>query len=96
MIRFRLAERIADKERLLGRRLPLGEIADATGISGQTLSNLRSPRAVVTNTAYIEALCRYFECEAGALIEFDPPVGPGDQHHVDQLYPERRGGRGNP
>jgi putative transcriptional regulator len=94
MIRFRLAERIAAKERLLGRRLSLGEISEATGISVQTISNLRAPRAVVTNTAYVEALCSYFECEIGELVEFDPPIGPGRPTHVDQLYPERRGGRG--
>jgi putative transcriptional regulator len=94
MLRFRIAELIAGKERAQGRRIPLGEVAEATGISTQTLSNLRSPRAVVTNTAYAEALCRYFRCGIADLVEFDPPVGEGDLHHVDQLYPGRRGGRG--
>jgi putative transcriptional regulator len=94
MVRFRIAERIAYRERQLGRRIPLNEIAAATGISAQTLSNLRAPRAIVTNTAYVETLCKYFACEVGDLIEFDPPVGEDDRHHVDELYPERRGGLG--
>lgn len=94
MIRFHLAERIADKERLLGRRIPLSEIAEATGISAQTLSNLRSPRPVVTNTAYVEALCWYLGCGVADLIELYRPPELGDAHHVDQLYPDRRGGRG--
>lgn len=91
MIRFRLPEILLEKERQEGRRIPWREVADATGISRQVLANLASrERTMVTNTAHIEAICRYFGCEVERLIEFDPPIGGESSCHVDSLYPNRR------
>ncbi len=91
MIRFRLPELLLEKERQEGRRIPWREVADATGISRQVLANLASrERAMVTNTAYVESICRYFACEVQDLIEFDPSIGDEGSCHVDSLYPERR------
>ena len=90
MFRFRLRELLASKERRDGCRIPLREVSEVTGISAQVLSSLTSPdREVVTNTAFVDALCRYFTCTPNELmILVDSPVG--NPCHVDELYPNRR------
>lgn len=93
MIRFRLPELLLEKERREGRRIRWSDVAQATGLSRQVLANLASrDRAVVTNTAFVEALCRYFGCGAQELIEFSPPIGQQPDCHVDAIYPDRRRG----
>lgn len=91
MIFFRVRELLAEKERREGRRIPLKEIHEATGIKPQVLSNLTSPtRQAVTNTAFIDALTHYFGCSFADLMVQDPPVGEAASPHVDELYPNRR------
>jgi putative transcriptional regulator len=91
MIRFRLPELLLEKERRENHRIGWQGIAEATGISRQVLANLAARnRAVVTNTAYVDTLCRYFACRLEDLMELVPPVGGNDPHHVDLLYPDRR------
>lgn len=90
MVQFRLRELLAAKERRDARRIPWREVSEATGISAQVLSSLTSPdRAVVTNTAFVEALCRYFGCTPNDLLLLAETT-EGDPCHVDQLYPDRR------
>lgn len=91
MIRFKLPELILEAERRAGRRISLREIAEATGMSRQALANLASrERAVVTNTAHVEAICRFFRCGVANLIEFDPPIENTETCNIDALYPGRR------
>jgi len=91
MIRFLLPELLEEKKRAENRRITWKEVAEATGISSQVLTNMCSPlRQAVTNTAFIEALCRYFQCEVGDLIKFEPPITLGNSVNVDELYPDRR------
>jgi putative transcriptional regulator len=91
MIRFRLPELLLEKERREGRRIAWSEVAQATGVSRQVLANLASrDRMVVTNTAFVESLCRYFGCLVQDLIEFSPPLDGHLGCHVDVLYPDRR------
>jgi putative transcriptional regulator len=90
MLQFRLRELIAHKERDLGQRIPLRMVSEATGISIQVLSSLNSPsRKTVTNTAYLEALCRYFGCTPNDLLVFSPDLGSEESCHVERLYPDR-------
>jgi putative transcriptional regulator len=94
MFQFRLPELLLEKERREGRRVGWREVSEATGISRQVLANLTARnRRVVTNTAYLEALCRYFRCNVQDLLELNPPVNEVASHHVDELYPERRRSR---
>ena len=91
MIKFRLAELVLAREREEGRRITWREISDATKISQQTLANLASRTQVtVTNTANVEALCRYFRCQPNDLVTFDPPLEETTSCDIDQLYPDRR------
>jgi DNA-binding Xre family transcriptional regulator len=90
MIHFRVRELLIAKEIREQRRISMREVAGQTGISPQVLSSLTAPgKAVVTNTAFVESLCRYFECGPSDLMEL--VTHDGDSAiHVDQLYPERR------
>ena len=91
MLRFRFQELLAQKSRRENRRITRAEIAEATGISIQVLSSLASPdRKIVTNTAFVESVCRYFGCKIDELIVFDPPQGEDAPVHIDRLYPRRR------
>jgi len=91
MFQFRLPELLLEKERREGRRVGWREVSEATGISRQVLANLAARnRPVVTNTAYLEALCRYFGCNVQELLELVPPIGVEVSSHVDELYPGRR------
>ena len=91
MIYFRIRELLAEKERREGRRIPLKEVYEATGIRPQVLSNLSSPtRQAVTNSAFIDALTHYFGCSFADLMVQDPPVNQAASSHVDALYPSRR------
>lgn len=71
MIRFKLRERIADKEFKEGRRITLIEIAEETGIGRITLSRMLN-RGAVVRTDTLDKLCDYFGCKIEALLEFIP------------------------
>ncbi|MBL8822293.1 MAG: helix-turn-helix domain-containing protein [Planctomycetia bacterium] len=87
-IRFRVAQLIREKEELERRAIPWREVSETTGISGSVLSSLASPRVgVTTNTRFIEALCRYFKCQPGELLELEPTLEEEPRCHVDELYP---------
>lgn len=92
MLQFRIRELVAQREREISRRLPLAEVANATGVSAQVLSSLSNPgKRIVTNTAHLEALCRYFRCGLDELVVMSPPVADESVGcHIDVLYPERR------
>lgn len=82
---FRIRELLAEKSRMEGRRISLKDVAAATGITSQVLSKMNDPRGYVTNTGYLEALCRYFGVSPAKLIMFDPPIETlrpttGDHH----------------
>lgn len=68
MIRFKLRERIADKEFRDGRRVTLLEVAEATGIGRITLSRMLKPGAVV-RTDTLDRLCDFLECRLEELAE---------------------------
>ena len=57
MLKFRLKYLLDEKNRRQGTILTWTDVAHATGISRQTLSTLATTtRAVVTNTAHLEAV----------------------------------------
>lgn len=71
MIRFKLRERIADKEFKEGRRITLIEVAEVTGIGRITLSRMLN-RGAVVRTDTLDKLCEYFGCTIDELVEFIP------------------------
>lgn len=70
MIRFRLAELIADKAFAERRVVSLSEIAEATGIHRATLSKIVNQPGANIGTDIIDKLCRYFDRQPGDLISF--------------------------
>jgi putative transcriptional regulator len=70
MIRFRLAELIADAQFKTGRRITLLEIADATGINRMTLSRMANVRGYSTSTDTIDKLCRFFACDVADIASY--------------------------
>lgn len=70
MIRFRLAELMADKGFREGRRIEIGEVADATGIHRSTLSRILNIRGSNVTSANMDLLCRHFGCTLGELAEY--------------------------
>lgn len=70
MIRFRLAELLADKAFKERRRIDWKEVAEATGIHRSTLSRMLNTPGYNATTDNLDALCKYFRCELGRLAEF--------------------------
>jgi putative transcriptional regulator len=70
MIRFRLAELIADAQFRTGERITLLEISEATGINRMTLSRMTNVRGYSTSTDTIDKLCRYFGCDVGDVARY--------------------------
>lgn len=70
MIRFRLAELIADKAFRDRRVISLSEIAEATGVHRATLSRVANQPGANVGTEIIDKLCRYFVCQPGDLLTY--------------------------
>ena len=70
MIRFRLAELIADAQFKSGRRIKLVDIAEATGINRMTLSRMSNVRGYGTSTDTIDKLCKYFGCNVSDVAQY--------------------------
>lgn len=70
MIRFRLAELIADAQFKTGRRIKLIDIAESTGINRMTLSRMTNVRGYGTSTDTIDKLCKYFGCRVGDVAQY--------------------------
>ncbi len=73
---FRIRELLAEKSRKEGRRISMKDLAAATGITPQVLSKMNDVKGYVTNTRYVEELCRFFGVTPAELFVFNPPVSP--------------------
>jgi putative transcriptional regulator len=69
MLRFKVSERIADKEFKERRRITVIEISEATGINRMTLSKLMNKHGANVQTDSLDRLCTYFECRIEDLVE---------------------------
>jgi len=70
MLRYKLKERIADKEFRERRRVTIQEIARETGITRNTLSKLLNQHGASVRTENLDRLCAYFGCRIEDLVEF--------------------------
>jgi len=76
MLRFKLKERIADKEFQDRRRVSLLEVAEATGIGRITLSRMLN-RGTNVRSDTLDRLCNYFGCRIEEMVEHIPePAAP--------------------
>jgi DNA-binding Xre family transcriptional regulator len=89
--RFRLESLLGELNQVRaqeGRRpLSWSQVAPLLGMSRQSLQNLASNREMkVTNTRFLEAMCRFFGCSVHELMEPVPEIqGSCDQAEVDRL-----------
>ena len=72
MLRFKVSERIADKEFKERRRITVLEISEATGINRMTLSKLMNKHGANVQTDNLDRLCAYFGCPVEQLVEYVP------------------------
>lgn len=72
MIRFKLRALVTQWEFQHQRRLPFTELAELTGIARTSLSKMVSPKPFNTTLANVDALCRFFGCAVGDLLEYVP------------------------
>jgi len=70
MIRFRLAELIADAQFKTGRRITMKEISEATGINRMTLSRMANVRGYSTSTDTLDKLCAFFACGVSDVAQY--------------------------
>lgn len=70
MIRFRLAELLAEAQFQQGRKITVLELAEATGINRMTLSRMLNHKGYVTTTETLDRLCRYFKCAVGDVAVY--------------------------
>ena len=70
MIRFRLAELLAEKSFKEGRRVEWQEVAEGAGVHRTTLSRMLNLRGYNASTSNLDSLCKYFGCQVGDLAEY--------------------------
>lgn len=71
-IKFKLKERIADKEFRERRTVALKEIAEQTGVHRVTLSKLANNKRYNVGIETVGKLCAYFGCSVGEVAEYIP------------------------
>jgi putative transcriptional regulator len=57
---------------LARRKMRLGELAEAVGISMQNLSVLKTGKAKAIRFTTLNQICRVLECEPGDILAFQP------------------------
>ena len=72
MLRYKIKERIADKEFAERRRITIQEVAEATGITRNTLSRMLNQHGASVRTENLDRLCAYFRCRTEELVEHLP------------------------
>lgn len=72
MIRIKLRQLLDDKAFAEGRKITLNEVAEVTGIARATLNRIANIPGYNTTTDNLDALCGYFGCTPGDLLEHIP------------------------
>jgi len=72
MLRYKLKELIAEKEFRERRRVLIQDIAQATGITRNTLSKMLNQHGASVRSENLDRLCGYFGCRIEQLVEYVP------------------------
>lgn len=87
MLRYKLKELIADQEFRERRRVTVQELAQATGITRNTLSKMLNQHGASVRSENLDRLCTYFDCAIEKLVEYVPesinPPKIGNEKVVD-------------
>ena len=79
MIRSRLKRLRLDKEEREGRKLSYQVISKETGLSQGVLVRLMNSNFERVETPTLNALCHYFACGIGDLLEYVPEAPPSEE-----------------
>ncbi len=71
-VKLKFLEMVQRKERQLGRRISYAEIAEATGMTRAAVSKWASGEIVSYRKEMLDAFCKYFECQPGDLLTYEP------------------------
>ena len=69
MLRVLFKQLLDEKSFRERKRITLNEVSQSTGVSRATLTRISNVPGYNTNTDTLDALCRYFECGPGELLE---------------------------
>jgi putative transcriptional regulator len=61
---------------LAKRKMRLGELAEAIGITLPNLSILKTGKARAIRFSTLEAICRHLDCQPGDLLEYQKENAP--------------------
>ena len=70
MIRVLLKKLLDDKVFEKKEKITLNQVSGDTGISRATLNRIANTPGYNTNTDTLNALCKYFQCTPGELMEY--------------------------
>ena len=70
MIRILFVQKLDEKSFKERKRITIGDVCNETGISRATLTRIANIPGYNTNTDTINALCKFFECTPGELLQF--------------------------
>lgn len=62
---------------LARRKMRLGELSEAVGVSVQNLSVLKTGKARAIRFSTLDALCAALDCQPGELLEFTSEAATG-------------------
>jgi DNA-binding Xre family transcriptional regulator len=70
-VRNRLLELVTDRERQLGRRMRLKDIAEYIGVANHTITNWMRNEVSRFDDIMVVGLCNFFDIEIGDLLYFE-------------------------
>ena len=79
-VKLRLVELLAEKSKREGTLLNISDVADVTGIDRRRLYKWRDGEVAAIKPDEIRALCDYFPCEVGELIDYKSPLEKGQEY----------------
>lgn len=81
MIRFRLAEVMADYCFRHGKRVDWKDVAEATGVHRSTLSKMLNVRGYNASIESVDRLCTFFQCPVEKLLVHLPDQAVEGMEH---------------
>lgn len=72
MIRIKYKHFLEDKKFRDKRKYTIADVTEMTGISRATLMRIANTPGYSANLDAIDALCKFFRCAPGELLEFIP------------------------
>jgi putative transcriptional regulator len=76
---------------LARRKMRLGELADAVGITLPNMSVLKTGKARAIRFSTLEAICKHLGCQPGEILEYRPDPSRGEAKIGSDAMRRQRG-----